>query len=482
MNQAMKKTLSALAALVILLGLAGAAGAQTKGRPENTLYTVQPEAVVLDEATGQGYINNMMLVFVKEGVGEEELLSFFPGEEAKIMGRFPLLHQYQVQVKPRDKAGLEQLAHVLMKRPQVRYAHLDLAAFSGSGNSRQSEEPADYPMEGPPILDSLPQSQWWQEAIRMKEAQALMKGPYTIKAGVVDDGFDMGHPALNLVFPGKEQEQQNYAEFHGTHVAGIIQQILPGAPITVLDSYRIPELDPMAYVGTVSLFLKHLVDMVEAGVQVINYSMGFDIWEDEKLPWNSEMGQVISVYMWLLMDQGQRFMVVQSAGNSGIDADRNGMFCAITPDNALGSAEVQAALGISDRLQAEQQKILDSILVVTATDKKDREGDYFLPGDSNFGKTVTLAAPGEDIISAVPGGFRSSGGTSQAAPMVTAAAAMVWSVNPALTPGQVKEILINSATEQVKDKTAERSPQDLRSYPLLNLEEALTMSQASLTK
>ena len=69
-----------------------------------------------------------------------------------------------------------------------------------------------------------------------------------------------------------------------------------------------------------------------------------------------------------------------------------------------------------------------------------------LDESSNFGTfSVDIAAPGTYILSTTPGGYGFMSGTSMAAPMVTAAAAMVYSARPETDLLTVKNILIYSA-------------------------------------
>lgn len=150
----------------------------------------------------------------------------------------------------------------------------------------------------------------------------------------------------------------------------------------------------------------------------------------------------------------------------------NGLFCMIDRENCLGDAATRRALGVADKLDAACQAVLDSIIVVGASEKPDIKGRYLMAMESNYGQAVTIAAPGDDIISAVPGGYQSLGGTSQAAPMVAAAAALIWSMKPELSPGLVKAILVDSANEQVLDENQGRGDNPRISYPLINLLEA----------
>ncbi len=74
--------------------------------------------------------------------------------------------------------------------------------------------------------------------------------------------------------------------------------------------------------------------------------------------------------------------------------------------------------------------------------------DGNLHESSNYGSTtVDIAAPGTMILSTTPGNsYGYMTGTSMAAPMVTAAAAMVYSYYDNITLADVKEILLNSVT------------------------------------
>lgn len=73
--------------------------------------------------------------------------------------------------------------------------------------------------------------------------------------------------------------------------------------------------------------------------------------------------------------------------------------------------------------------------------------DGGLSGSSNYGPaSVDIAAPGSYVLSTVPGGLYSfMSGTSMAAPMVTGAAAMIYSRRPDIGLGEVRQIILNSA-------------------------------------
>jgi subtilisin family serine protease len=61
-----------------------------------------------------------------------------------------------------------------------------------------------------------------------------------------------------------------------------------------------------------------------------------------------------------------------------------------------------------------------------------------------------LSAPADDILLADPtfvSGYGIGDGTSFAAPLAAGAAAMAWSINPALTVDEVKAILFSTAVD-----------------------------------
>lgn len=69
-----------------------------------------------------------------------------------------------------------------------------------------------------------------------------------------------------------------------------------------------------------------------------------------------------------------------------------------------------------------------------------------LYGKSNHGRLVDLAAPAQDVLTtAVGGAYVRANGTSLAAPYVSAAAALLLSLNPDLTPDEVRTMIISGS-------------------------------------
>ena len=83
-----------------------------------------------------------------------------------------------------------------------------------------------------------------------------------------------------------------------------------------------------------------------------------------------------------------------------------------------------------------------SLINVSATDPNDALYSW-----SNRGSNIDLAAPGYVYTTSRAGGYTNAAGTSVAAPIVSGVAALVLSLNPALTPAQLLDILTQSADD-----------------------------------
>lgn len=83
----------------------------------------------------------------------------------------------------------------------------------------------------------------------------------------------------------------------------------------------------------------------------------------------------------------------------------------------------------------------DDLIVVGASDSFDNKASF-----SNYGTFVDVWAPGDNIWTTSSGsGYAQVGGASHAAPLAAGAIAMIWSVNPGLTPDEVENILKSTA-------------------------------------
>ena len=109
---------------------------------------------------------------------------------------------------------------------------------------------------------------------------------------------------------------------------------------------------------------------------------------------------------------------------------------------------------------------LPHVLTVAATDEQNQVVSF-----SSRSRFVDLAAPGQDIMvaTALDQSWASEDGTSFAAPLVSGAAAWVWTVRSSLDASQLFEVMRRSATD-----IDAPGRDDASGYGLLNVPAALT--------
>ncbi len=109
---------------------------------------------------------------------------------------------------------------------------------------------------------------------------------------------------------------------------------------------------------------------------------------------------------------------------------------------------VVAAAGNNGKNIGKYPAVLDYVIAVGGTDQSSSNKKY---RDSNFGSWVDIVAPATNFKSTSSwsntayDGFLE--GTSLAAPLVSSAIGLMLSVNPDLTPAQIKNILYSAATD-----------------------------------
>ena len=134
-------------------------------------------------------------------------------------------------------------------------------------------------------------------------------------------------------------------------------------------------------------------------------------------------------------------------------------------------AIVNMSVGMSKSIafnEAAQALIADGLIVVGAAGNQNRDACLYSPASepsvisvggidraalrasySNYGTCVDIFAPGSDLVGAWFGStntYRSSSGTSNAAPIVSGIVALMLQDNPSLTQSQVEERLKTNAT------------------------------------
>lgn len=307
-----------------------------------------------------------------------------------------------------------------------------------------------------------PKFQLWNtrfyEGVHIQEAWSIAKTNGKIAVAVLDNGV-VDHPDLvDNIIPGTGYNA-NYGNDdyqgtgagscvdteHGTHVAGIVAAGANNGIGTIGLSYNagIIPIDVSVVRGnqkhiaswTIANALAYLLedsdhngksDMVEKyNLRVINMSLGSRNYSSDA--WSETYKRLVFPYIDALYEQG--VLTVCAAGNDGI------------PNEGLKNATIPA----------DYDKCMSVINANT-----DRGSAPSRSTDSNYGTLKDISAPGNCITSttysfdkttgAIKYNYWESWGTSMASPAVAGIAALVFSVNPDLTPAQVQDILQSTAT------------------------------------
>ena len=268
--------------------------------------------------------------------------------------------------------------------------------------------------------------QWGISAARLQAAWGLSNGTGS-RVAVLDTGVDASHPLLaGRLLPGRdfvdgdadpreEGSRSDVAYGHGTHVAGLVALAAPGAQIL-----PIRVLNPQGGGDTWNLAaaMLYAVDPdsnpdTDDGADVINLSMAGKV--RTRL-----LDSVALLASCLPPDPTIR---ADDLSHPSYDEDRRRC-------NGFGGAVVVAAAGNDGSRSLKTYPAAEGaygLISVAASMSNGRLASF-----SNSGNWIHMAAPGDAVTSAVPGGWGTWSGTSMSAPLVAGAAALMRSAAPSL--------------------------------------------------
>ena len=255
---------------------------------------------------------------------------------------------------------------------------------------------------------------------------------YDVNVAIIDSSVETSHsflrdrvnPRVTSLAPEYTDEFELADEetlSHATHIAGIIVA-------NTLSNVKLYSYDVFGkYAETSTLLISLAIDCaIRDQIQVINLSLGGDGSETLKASLQNAYDNNV--------------VLVAAAGNDGVDCSIN-----------------------------EWPACFPGAITVSAVDKNCRVASW-----SNYGDSVDIAAPGDEIYSCLCGnsyGYMS--GTSMATPFVTAAAAWVIAYLPAYSPDAIEKTLKAYSTPYL---------QELRYYGdgILQIAESLPCERAPL--
>jgi hypothetical protein len=288
--------------------------------------------------------------------------------------------------------------------------------------------------------DPLFPDQWALKRVGATCAWQSTIGSADVTVAVVDSGVDLTHPDLvgRLRDDGRDfadvDDDPSDENGHGTNVAGIIAATLDNgeggaglAPGVMILPVRVMNEKGFGSDRAIARGVRYAADQ---GAKVINLSLGATL----TIGADTE-SELVSAAIRYAQDKGA--LVIVAAGNDFVPLPN-----AIVGDNP-------------------------DALIVAATDDDDRKADF-----SNSGAWISVAAPGVHILSTMPTyevyltgdavprderfeqNYDYMSGTSQATPLVSALAALLFSAHPDWDAGQV--------AQAIKDHAADISRQNRR--------------------
>jgi len=292
--------------------------------------------------------------------------------------------------------------------------------------------------------------------IHIEDAWKITKGE-NVTVAVIDAGdFDVNHEDLREnVIDIYNADNNNHQILdltdepaHGSTVAGFIASPINGEGLVGAAPKAKLILIQQVYdsdSGTIEAF-KYAVDH---GAKIINNSWG-----------TNHVSEIVADYLQELKDQG--ITIIFASGNEGANMDVS---------------------------YIRDESELDSVIGVGASSELNDVTDY-----SNYGVNIDILAPGGEYIgvlgiddTGIAGSSNQLGlvdddyafemGTSFAAPIVTGVTALMLSVNPSLTPDQIRDILIKTA-DKIGDYANYVNGFDIkRGYGKLNATKAVEMAR-----
>jgi subtilisin family serine protease len=347
-----------------------------------------------------------------------------------LVGRFGARPIYRLKVI--GSAPVKDVLAGLVLEPDVMIAE-------ANATHRSPEARKNVPWTiGSPVAYA---TQWAPQSMHLAQAQQLASGA-GVRVAVLDTGIDATHPLLaGRLLPGfdfvdfdtdpSEVGSPASAGFgHGTHVAGLVAMVAPGASIMPL---RVLDADGVGNAWVLAEALLYAIDpdgdpTTDDGAHVINLSLG-------------------SLSRTRIIDTIAQIASCAAAVPDDAIGDRSDPGYRDDDIRCSGSkgAVVVAAAGNDASTSVREYPAAEGAYGLVAVGASAANGR--MAGFSNLGSWIAFAAPGDAITSAVPGGYGTWSGTSMASPLVAGTAALVRSLDLQMAPADVvRRIKRNSAT------------------------------------
>lgn len=447
-----------------LLAFCLAAAGCLTGLGNSSVYGAEQEV----QFTGE-YADNELLVVFQEDVTKQDAEEIADQQKAEDM---TVINTPQEEVTglvelPKGQT-VEQAAAQYEADPDIAYVqpnYIYKLAGDGSSSSPADEVNAGASPKAAEINDTRAKDLWHLDMIQAQEAWELMEAiPHKkVRVAVLDTGANLAHEDLQAnvnkslcidLSYGTPRLFKGDDDGHGTHVTGILAATANNslgvagtaagtdnsiAEVFVADVFA---RDAKGELGaSTAAMVAGIQYAAEKEAKVINMSLGYEAgaaldYEDRLLESAINKADAAGI------------TIVAAAGNGSDDRPGIGNTRTNYP------ADFDACIS-----------------VISVTSNKQRSGF------SNYGKDKDLSAPGTEILSTGrTGGYQTLSGTSMATPVVSAAAALLYSIDSNMTSEEVKGVLYSSAEDIYTPGWDEQS-----GHGIVNTYEAVAMAQEYMT-
>jgi thermitase len=302
------------------------------------------------------------------------------------------IKQIEVKVlKIKDKGNVAAKIKALSKNPNIIYAEPDYIV-----KAELIPNDPHYPR------------QWGLPVVGAPESWDVTSGSNSVTIAIIDSGIDLSHPDLvGRIVPGYDfvnnDNDPDDDNGHGTHVAGIAGAIGNNSTGVAGVNWG-AKLMPVKVLrssggGYSSDVAKGITYAADQGAQVINMSLGG----------SDSTGALSSAADYAY---GKGSTLIAASGNSGNSV----LMWPAAHEKVIAVGSLRDSTTLSDF--------------------------------SNYGKGLSLVAPGESIYNLwLNSGYATKSGTSMAAPLVSGVAAMILGINPSLSSDLIQSTMESTATD-----------------------------------
>lgn len=306
-----------------------------------------------------------------------------------------------------DEMSVSEAVDYFEAMPEVLYAQPNYI-YEIEDDTANSYQPSD----------TFYSSQWYLNAIHVPQTWNLLKGrtQYKVLVAVIDTGIDLTHPDLYSNIDTAHTVSCVTTDYnlisndftgHGTHIAGEIAAVFDNQTgiAGISNNYaKIAAIQCSDGKKITTAYATNGVNYaISIGARIINMSLGT---ASEDLLLKEALQKAYD----------SDILIVCSAGNDGTDATH-------------------------------YPSAYDTTIGVIASDKEGNKRS-----DASYGTDNFISAPGERNYSTIPtGSYGYKSGSSMSAGVVSGVAALLISVDPTLTPENIKQLLASTATDTYQE-------------------------------